>query len=131
LRKGPREAKEHLLKKYPSSSALETRRLWSQQFGECWCCAGRFNLQTHEIASKAQAPGRWADVRNYFRACGGCNCGMWNVLPESVQLALKFLHDPENYDREFVNTLRHRAANAISDRDVRTWITVLRANRVA
>jgi len=54
---------------------------------------------------------------------------MLNVLPESVQLALKFLHDPENYDREFVNTLRHRAANAISNSDVDVWLTLFRHRR--
>ena len=114
------------MKRYPSPAALKQRSLWAQQFPECWCCGADRDLQTHEIASRAQAPGHWADLRNYFRACSACNCGLLNVLPEATQLALKALFDHENYDREFVNQLRHRAANAISDGDVRMWLTLLR-----
>ena len=114
--------KEQAMKHYPSSAALEARRLWSQQFGECWCCAGRFNLQTHELASRSQAPGRWADVRNYARLCGSCNCNEFEWLPEAFQLCLKKMFDPENYDRQFVNELRGRQRDAITEGSVDLWL---------
>lgn len=114
---------------YPSAAQRTERAAWSHQFQECWVCGGRYGLQTHEIASKAQAPGAWADVRNYFRACNECNRDFLEWCPESVQLALKSLYDPDNYDRAFVNGLRHRATEAIGEGVVEWWRRLLRQPR--
>jgi hypothetical protein len=110
---------------YPSAKELSERTAWGQRFDVCWVCGAEHNLQVHEIASRAQAPLRWADKRNYFRACGECNGDFLNWCPEAVQLALKSLHDSKHYDREFVNELRHRATEAIPERTVNWWRKLL------
>ena len=115
--------------RYPSDAALKARREWASEFKECWLCGSHADLQTHEIASRAQSPRGWADERNYLRACAGCNGDFLNWLPEVVQLALKRINDPTRYDRELVNTLRHRAANAITQSDVELWEALLRTRR--
>lgn len=111
--------------RYPSAALLEARRTWSRQFQHCWICQ-RPAEHVHEIASRAQAPGRWADERNYLRACAVCNLDLLEWLPEAAQLAMKLLYDPENYDRLFVNQLRGRAENAITESVVQGWAKLLR-----
>lgn len=113
---------------YPPAALERERAAWGAEHFECWICGERFGLQTHEIASRAQAPLRWADVRNYFRACEFCNSGFLNWAPEALMLAYKRVYDPDNYDREFVNELRHRATDAISEEEVRCWRIVLTRN---
>lgn len=118
----PRKSLKRKRAKYPSAAQLEERRAWADGRIKCWICGKwGFDVQTHEVASRAQAPNRWADVRNYFCACAFCNCHVLNHLPESLQLAYKRHFDIENYDRVFVNRIRGRADDAISEGEVRAW----------
>jgi 5-methylcytosine-specific restriction endonuclease McrA len=115
---------------YPSREQLAERREWGSDFYFCWVCGQRQSfapLEVHEIASRAQAPNRWATQENYFRACSQCNSHVLNNLPESLQLAIKKHFDPDRYDRVLINRLRGRADNAISEGDVRAWNDFVRA----
>lgn len=128
--------------KYPSRAQLEERRAWAAQFESCWIWGRVENtwnqygimqppegMQTHEIASRAQAPLRWATVENYFRACNRCNMHVLNNVPESLQLCYKKHMDPTNYNRVLINRLRGEADNAISEADVNAWNDYVKAVR--
>jgi 5-methylcytosine-specific restriction endonuclease McrA len=112
---------------YPTSRQLKERSDWSLAFDSCWICGSRFDLQTHEIASKAQAPFKWATTENYFRTCSRCNQYVLNNLPEAVQLAYKKHFDPDNYNRVFINQLRGEADNSISESEVNVWNDYVKA----
>jgi hypothetical protein len=109
---------------YPTRKQLDERRAWAESFDRCWVC-GRESLylplETHEIASKAQASRKWADVKNYFRTCALCHSELLSWLPEMVQLAFKAEYDPNNYDRSFINRIRNEAENAIDEHTVQLW----------
>jgi hypothetical protein len=109
---------------YPSRKQLDERRAWAESFDRCWVCDSRgmwLPLEVHEIASKAQSPGQWADVRNYLMTCRECHDEVLSWLPEVAQLALKLHNDGTNYDRLFINRIRGEAENAIDEHSVRLW----------
>ena len=110
--------------KYPTSKQLDERRQWLAGCNQCWVCGAPAwveALDCHEIASRAQAPGKWACVENYFATCRQCHEDVLSWLPEAVQLAFKLVNDPDNYNRVLVNRLRSRADNAISEGEVTLW----------
>lgn len=114
---------------YPSAAQLREREAWAEQFNRCWICFCTARnvsvtgpgLETHEIASRAQAPNRWAEKCNYFRSCPTCHREVLSWICEALQLAYKRMNDPENYDRVKVNLMRGRQTNAISESEVRQW----------
>lgn len=110
--------------RYPTPAQKREREAWSHAFDYCWICGCRemHPLQTHEIASRAKAPNKWADVRNYVRTCPTCHSEVFSWLPEAAQIALKKRHDQENYDRVFINRIRGRADDAVSEGEVRLWL---------
>jgi len=117
---------------YPTREQLDERRAWAEQFNRCWLCGVEnddmfLQLETHEIARRSKATKSWADVRNYAATCRACHCEILDWLPAVVQLALKAEHDPDNYDREFVNLLRHEAPDSISEGQVQAWRKFVRA----
>lgn len=118
--------------KYPPRELLAERAAWAERFDRCWVCGVHDNdlfmpLETHEIASKAKAPKKWADPRNYFRTCNDCHSEVLSWLPESVQMVFKLQHDPDNYDRQFINRLRHEADDSISEGEVKAWRKFVKA----
>ena len=118
---------------YPSSAQKREREDWANQFDRCWVCgwgeAWGVPLETHEIGSRAQAPLRWADKRNYFCACHSCNGDILNYLCEPLQLAYKKMYDPDNYDRQFINEIRGHAPDAIAEHEVVLWTKYLKVGR--
>jgi hypothetical protein len=111
---------------YPSRKQLDERRAWAESFDRCWVCGaderGAFlRLETHEIARRSKATKSWADVRNYVRTCDRCHDDIFDWLPAAVQLAIKAEHDPDNYDRDFINQIRNEAENAIDEHTVQLW----------
>lgn len=99
-----------------------TRTQWGQQFDRCFVC-GRHEselpwtgLQTHEIA---RGQHRNKGVRSpacWLRVCVACHENGLGTITE--QLALKKLHDPENYDRVAVNMARNGQPEAITEEEV-------------
>jgi hypothetical protein len=110
---------------YPTRKQLDERRAWAESFDRCFVCGDGVRwglpLEVHEIASRAQAPGKWADVRNYMLTCRMCHEDVLSWLCEAAQLALKSETDPLNYERVFINRIRGRADNAIAESEVRLW----------
>jgi hypothetical protein len=126
--------------RYPSAAQERARREWAAQFNDCFVCRRVLGtvtwlppaferLETHEIGSRAQASGKWADPRNYLRVCETCHREILSWLDESVQCAFKRLHDPANYDRSFINEIRGRADTAITEAEVRNWERFIKAIR--
>ena len=85
---------------------IDARAAWAQSHDACWICGwkpgqrwphsgwfGEGVLQTHEMFSKAQAPGAWAYVENYFLVCGWCHQEVIPHISREQQLAHKFIHD--------------------------------------
>ncbi len=116
---------------YPTSAQLAERRQWAQQFQSCWVCGSRVYLVTHEIGSRAQAPGKWCDVRNFIVCCNECNGHEMEWLSEEAQCGLKMLHDFENCDPAFICRIRGRAETAISREKVKLWESFFRKLRSA
>lgn len=119
--------------RYPTPAQKREREQWAERFEQCWVCgwlAARWRiLETHEIASRAQAPNKWADVRNYLKTCRRCHDEVLSWLPECVQLSMKLLHDPDNYDRQFINEIRGHAPDAIAEHEVVLWTKYLKVGR--
>jgi hypothetical protein len=122
--------------RYPSPAQEQARREWAEGFDYCFICRrgswqSHFQgvrLETHEIASRAQSS-FWADPRNYLRTCAECHREILSCLPESIQCALKRLHDEANYDRSWINQARGEADTAISEADVKFWERFIEAIR--
>jgi hypothetical protein len=86
-------------------------------------CGSRDNLETHEIANGAAREASLAIPATWLRVCQECHQGPRGlhhkgVWPVARQLALKKWHDPEYYDRVWVNLLRGRDEGAITEADV-------------
>jgi len=102
---------------------LITRGLWSHLHDACMVCGSRDNLETHEIANGAAREASLAIPATWLRVCQECHQGPRGlhhkgVWPVARQLALKKWHDPEYYDRVWVNLLRGRDEGAITEADV-------------
>ncbi len=110
--------------KYPTAAQWQERAEWASRFYRCWICGtmrAGVEYDIHEIASRGQAPGKWADLRSYFFTCRICHDEVLSWLPEDVQCAFKYMKDNKNYDRDFINRARGRAPNAIAEHEVRNW----------
>lgn len=100
-----------------------TRTEWSKQFNFCWECGwprynhddGKFRLETHEIARGPARSKSLLKPAAWVRFCNACHADVGSV---THQLAIKCLHDPENYNREAVNLLRNRQPYAITEAEV-------------
>lgn len=109
---------------YPTSAQKREREQWAERFEGCWLCRLHWlscRLEIHEIGSRAIAPLKWADKRNYLITCSKCHSEIFSWLPEAAQIGLKKLHDKENYDRVFINRIRGRADDAVSEGEVTQW----------
>lgn len=118
---------------YPPQELLGERSAWAAQWQRCWICGRKGDywqpLQTHEIASKAIAAGKWACVENYFQTCDTCHRETLSWLPEAAQLGVKSITDSINLNIPLINQLRGRAPNAIDIYEVRQWERFIRAVR--
>lgn len=117
--------------RYPTAAQKREREQWSLNFDVCWICRDYLPplFDIHEIASRAQAPNKWADVRNYLKTCRRCHDEVLSWLDESVQLAHKKIFDPDNYDRQFINEIRGHAPDAIAEFEVVLWTKYLKVGR--
>jgi hypothetical protein len=103
--------------KYPTSAQLKERTQWGQQFDRCWKCGSSFSLQTHEIASRAQAPYCWAHVSNYARVCNRCHAD-FAAMSFERQLIYKAAFDPETFSPITFLAIRGNAITEVTWNDL-------------
>lgn len=102
-----------------SESSTTARTEFRLEFPRCWVC-GDDSTDVHEIA---RGPARHISVLDraaWVMLCRRCHndLGGLTAWPVERQYALKALWDPEWYDRPKLNTMRCRAAEAITEGDV-------------
>ncbi len=81
----------------------------------CWWpeSDGRRRLEVHHIIGGA---GRKHDIRNYLRLCDRCHGvyhsgkvnGLFPDIDKRILLGIKQDCDPDNYDPEFLASLKHK-----------------------
>lgn len=105
------------------AAAADDRNAWrAEQEQCCFVCGSGWKslerpLEVHELASRAQAPGKSHARWSYCLLCSTCHAKVATIgLPKL--LAAKALRDAESYDREAVNVARGREPNAVSEIDV-------------
>jgi hypothetical protein len=111
-----------------------TREEWRATYLFCFACGrtsfrgegydetiGPWHFEVHEIARGNHRKRALTEPAAWLQLCegtnGGCHTNM-DGAPIVYQLALKKMHDPEHYNRETVNRLRRRAADAITEAEV-------------
>ena len=96
-------------------------------FPHCWIC-GRTGtdvlpLQIHHICRGPHRKTAREAECGLIRTCGDCHNAELDAMPVARQVALVAIYNPWAYDRVLVNTLRHRAENAVSEQEVIYAIT--------
>lgn len=97
-------------------------RLSQPQF--CMLCGKKADwlpLSVHEIERRGHAPTRWGEVCNYLLICCRCHEGPFATMKHSVQLAIKLIRDPENYDLQAwlrIKDKELRAPNRVTQDEV-------------
>lgn len=114
-----------------------TEKQWRVVQGRCWLCdwdrydpsqPDKWNLETHEMLDGIHRKVGRVTPAAWIRACNVCHKGNGGlhdkgVWPLARQLALKKIHDFENYDRVLVNRVRCEAApEAITEDEVDAWV---------
>lgn len=105
----------------------DDRNAWrDEQVQACMVCGwsasthtvapGR-HLEVHELASRAQAPGKSHFRASYLLLCNQCHAKV-ATIGHAKLMAHKAIADVENYDRVAVNTARGLAPDAVSEADV-------------
>ncbi len=100
---------------------------FAEEFPKCWLCnrCPWPGVQTHHIAGR-KCPERH-DRRNLARLCQKCHDAAHDgLLTLTSVLALKKLHDPDFYCREFVLEMRGYAASHIEESEVDAAVECLR-----
>lgn len=100
----------------------EKRAAFLAEFPFCFGCGSTFKLAVHEIAKghsnrEAALPKRYC----WLVLCVTCNCQDfcdYQKWPLTRQLALKWLHDWENFYLVAFNLLRRRSSEAITFTEV-------------
>lgn len=113
------------------------RREWASAFNKCWICGWEPKhgsafyriLETHEMARKSQAPGKWGCRENYFRTCTDCHRDLLSHMPIARQMAYKYLHDPEYFNPQVVNELRHRFKDAVTLEEVMQFVKQIKEKK--
>lgn len=109
-----------------NKEAREARDQYLKDFPFCFCCQKKYGLAVHEIACGSARKAALKEPCAWMTMCSSCNTDLmtdYNKWPIARQLALKFIHDPDNYDRRKVNELRGRAPESITPLDVMFWYT--------
>lgn len=91
----------------------------------CWNCGGFYRVETHHIAHRHGHPERDC-LPNLARLCSGpgtenCHGKMHSgeiKNPKAYCLALKQLHDRENYDRSLVLRVWGKADTCVTETEV-------------
>ena len=93
---------------------------FSARFQKCWICGQRGTdarpLQIHHICRGPHRKAAREAECSLIRTCGNCHSTQLDSMPIDWQLALVAIYNPSAYDRALVNTLRHRAPDAVDER---------------
>ena len=105
------------------------RSTWGMQFPTCWVCEqpegiGHY-LEIHEIARGVHRSKAITEPCCWMRVGSSCHDTLAG-MSIAQQLALKFLNDPENYDRAKVCQIRGRADTAVTEDEVLEEVDKLR-----
>ncbi len=86
--------------RYPSRYELALRLDWEKEQSVCHVCRTNRGNQTHHIALRSAAPGRFESACNWLWNCDSCHSWLHRTGTNRhrVLLALKKLADPSNYD---------------------------------
>jgi len=128
---------------YPTSKQLKERSAWAASMPACWVCGwaayggylrgGVRQLETHEMIRRSQAPGRWCELENLFRACTNCHAehlANVTVAPYARQLALKALNDSANFSLERFLWILNRGPEAVTQAEVDREIAAIEFGRL-
>jgi hypothetical protein len=106
----------------------EDRLDWREsQKPVCWICGSTRGLQVHHIEYRSAAPRRYDVPWNLFLTCLKCHAtihGEGWVKPRV--LAMKMIHDPENYDLAKWLLIKHpedSEQTRVTQAEVDWWIT--------
>lgn len=95
--------------------------------GNHWNLVAIAPLYVHEIARGAHRAEAIKHRACCLVVCHDCNCGPlcdYSKWPLERQLALKLITDPDHFDLALFNSVRGRAATAITLRDVVPFLTL-------
>jgi len=91
-----------------------SRTRWASQKTHCFLCGAQWELETHELLRGVYRQHAIKEPATWLRACSRCHHDRLHKAPKTwdlaTQLAVKYLHDPEHYDREAVNEIRFQEA---------------------
>ena len=76
------------------------------------------SLQIHHICRGPHRKASREAECSLIRTCRNCHDVMLDAMPIARQIALVALYNPTAYDRIKVNTLRHRAPEAVTEQEV-------------
>lgn len=107
---------------------------WASKFDYCWLCgcsgAWKFGLEIHHIARGSYRNAN--EISTTMILCSACHRHIHSskdAISIATMLAMKMIHDPLNYDREYVNQKRGRAKNAVTESEVACEVSRLFTNR--
>lgn len=112
----------------------ESRSEFTFEIWSCMVCGDEWRtkgyprvLDVHEIARGGSRSKAFQDRRAWLLLCREHHdeVGDLQLWPIAKQYALKSLHDPEHYDRVWLNHCRGRADDAITDEEVDEFIREL------
>ncbi len=86
--------------RYPSRYELALRLDWEKEQSVCHVCRTNQGNQTHHIALRSAAPGRWEQRCNWLWCCPDCHDWIHRTGTNrhAVLLAMKMLSDPVGFD---------------------------------
>lgn len=87
--------------KYPPRDLVRLRKRWERQQSHCHICHFPAGVETHHIALKSQAPGRFEHPANWLWICRPCHRWLHETGDNRHHelLEIKRVADPEHYDR--------------------------------
>jgi len=104
---------------------MTSRKGWTDRNWYCWRCGSTHNIQTHHILRGIFRANANVGLACLLRLCERCHNGKIHEQPKywtlTKQLAIKYLHDPEHYDRQKVNeinSLREVDRDRITEQEV-------------
>ncbi|AMV35671.1 hypothetical protein VN12_26500 [Pirellula sp. SH-Sr6A] len=118
-------------------SVLEDRESWRLEHPQrCMSCGGSSSwppLAVHEIERRSHAVKCWGHRCNYMLVDSYCHEQILAAAPHAMQLAIKKISDPWNYDLNAWLRLRDKSLMAprrVTQEEVDEWIENLQRRRV-
>lgn len=86
--------------RYPPAALIRQRKAWEKMQRGCHICGRRGMCETHHIALRSQAPGRFEHPANWLFVCRPCHAWLHETGDSRHHelLECKRIADPSNYD---------------------------------